>query len=42
MTVLQAGSGITRVVIVFDLENKLVMYSETFEAGVREDFCIGE
>jgi len=41
MTVLQAGNGITRV-IVFDLENKLVTYSGTFETGVREDFGIGE
>jgi hypothetical protein len=35
MTDLPAGSDITKVTV-FDLENKLVAYSGTFEAGVRE------
>jgi len=34
-TDLPAGSDITKVTV-FDLENKLVAYSGTFEAGVRE------
>jgi vacuolar protein sorting-associated protein 11 len=35
MNDLAAGSDITKVTV-FDLENKLVAYSGTFEAGVRE------